>query len=100
MRTRAITTNGRKMSKSKEYDFNALLVVPSDEKLNDWVLDMWNAAIRVCPRWRGYSPSGDTLLEWLYNERPEIARDIERQHRLYPESDGDIPLSYNFSWKP
>ena len=87
------------MSKTKEYDFNALLVVPSREKINGSVLDMWNAALRVCPKWRGYWPSGNTLVEWLYNERPEIARDIERLHDLYPESDGDIPLSYNHSWR-
>jgi hypothetical protein len=88
------------MTKSKEYDFNALLVVPSREELIDCTLDMWIAVARVCPKFRGHWTSGNTQVEWLYNERPEIARDIERRHRLFPESEGDLPLSYNFNWNP
>ena len=84
-----------------KYDFSGLLAVADrwDAIKIDVGLDMSEAAVRVCPKWRGYWPGGNTLVEWLYNERPEIARDIERKHRLYPESDGDIPLSYNFSWR-
>jgi hypothetical protein len=74
------------MSKTKEYNFNALLVVASRENaIRDSMLDMWEATVRVCPKWRGYWPGGNTLVEWLYNERPEIARAIERKHKLYPD---------------
>lgn len=73
------------MTKSKEYDFNALLATPSQHKLTDCMADMWGAAVRVCPKWRGYWPGGDTLVEWLYNHRPEIARAIERKHKLYSD---------------
>jgi hypothetical protein len=70
------------MTKSKEYDFNALLATPSQDELYDCNFDMWCATLRACPNW----PSGDeALVEWLYNYRPEIARAIERKHKLYPE---------------
>ena len=83
-----------------KYDFSGLLAVADrEDAIRDVALDMWNAAVRVCPKGRGEWTGGNTLVEWLYNERPEIARDIERKHRLCPESDGDIPLSYNFSWR-
>jgi len=83
------------MSKTKEYDFNALLLVASrQDAIADSMLDMWGATIRVCPKWRGYWPGGNTFIEWLYNSRPEIARAIERKYQLYPENDIDVPLSY------
>lgn len=37
---------------------------------------------------------GNTFSEWLYNNRPEIARAVERKHQLYPENDEDVPLAY------
>ncbi|MBR0693281.1 hypothetical protein [Bradyrhizobium lablabi] len=86
------------MSNSEKHDFDALLTERSLSKIESFQLDMWDAAIRVCPKWRGYWPGGDTLIEWLYNERPEIARSIERKHRLFPENDVDVPLSYNHNF--
>ena len=41
------------MTKSKEYDFNALLAMPSEDKLIDCMVDMWGAALRVGPKWNG-----------------------------------------------
>ena len=88
---------GQKMRKSIKYDFNALLVVPSDDKIMDSMYDMTDAALRVspaCPAWRG-RPLPDQnrlMIDWLYNERPDIARTIERRHGLYPETDGADPL--------
>jgi hypothetical protein len=73
------------MTKSKEYDFNALLATPSEDKLFDCELNMWIAALRVCPKWRRYRPSGNELVEWLYNYHPEKARAIEREHKLYSD---------------
>jgi hypothetical protein len=56
------------------------------DELNYFMIDMWGAALRVCPKWRGYWPGGDTMVEWLYNYRPEIARAIEREHKLYADA--------------
>jgi hypothetical protein len=74
------------MGNTKEFDFSALLKIADRQgAISDSTLDMWLAAVRVCPKWRGYWPSGNTLVEWLYNERPEIARAIEQKHKLYPD---------------
>jgi hypothetical protein len=83
------------MDDFKNYDFNALLSVPSEWHMTGFMIDMWGAAVRVCPKWRGHWPGGNALIEWLYNERPEIARAIERKHHLYLENDEGVPLSYN-----
>jgi hypothetical protein len=82
------------MPKSKEYDFNALLATPSEDKLIHCELDMWIAALRSCPKLRGSSgnqlvpvlrgSSGNQMVDWLYNYHPEKARAIEREHKLYP----------------
>ena len=86
------------MNNFKKYDFNALLSVPRPEQLIDFMLDMWLAAARVCPKWRGRWVGGNTYIEWLYNERPEIARAIERKHHLFPENDEGVPVSYNYNF--
>jgi hypothetical protein len=86
------------MSYFKPYDFKPLLPDLSQSQITDCRLDMCFAALRLCPQWRGYWPGGDTLVEWLYNERPEIARTIERNHGLYPENNVE-PLSYNHDFR-
>jgi hypothetical protein len=74
------------MSKVRKYDFNALLAIADrEDAIRGCNLDMWGATVRVCPKWRGRWPGGNVLIEWLYNERPEIARKIERKYKLYPE---------------
>ncbi len=87
------------MSNSEEYDFHALLAEPRLSKIESFQLDMWDAAIRLCPKWKGYWPGGNTLIEWLYNERPEIARAIERKHQIFPEDDTNVPLSYTHNFR-
>ena len=74
---------GQKMT-SKQHDFNALLVMPSRDKINNYMLDVWGEAFRVCPKWRVLA-GREHVVEWLYNYRPELARAIERQHKLYPD---------------
>jgi hypothetical protein len=73
------------MSKKKEYNSQALIeeVAGLENTFVDCLLDMWEATIQLCPNWKEYCPSGP--VEWLYNERPDIARAIEQKHKLYPE---------------
>jgi len=87
------------MSDFRKYDFNVLLTTPSQCQIDSFMIEMWEAAVRVCPKWRGEWPGGNTLIEWLYNERPETARAIERKHNLYPENDVGVPLSYNHNFR-
>lgn len=79
------------------YDFKLLMPNLTQSQITDCRLDMCFAAVRVCPQWRGYWPGGDMLVEWLYNERPEIARTIERNLGLYSENNVE-PLSYNYDF--
>jgi hypothetical protein len=73
---------GRKMRKKNEYDFQALLEIAVCKKtIADSVRDMTVATIRLCVSWRDECSTGP--VDWLYNERPDIARAIEQEYELF-----------------
>jgi hypothetical protein len=77
------------MTKSKEYDFNALLATPRDYIFCKFEMRITAVKLRaesgnqLLPVSRG--TGGNEMVEWLYNYHPEKARAIERKHKLYPD---------------